>query len=385
MRSVKVILLLACVALAGCSKPAPSAGYTDKDKLIQDYVAAVKAGDTAKYEAMLFKEGLSEEAIALNKIYDADTTQFALTIPWFQAAPIKRQRLIEELAPLPQAKIAGRPLTFVIPPTMWVEILFEPKTADLSIGSPAIESSAASRFYMTLPLLEHGGKYWIAPFTYETLPAGVELSKSPEVSIVYLETRKAGEGGFLNKSRDGQIVTSWKMDAVKLSWALGVTDAENKRRRGLARLPAGDFKIEVKNLPKPLATVHRELIAAYEASFGVKITTEDYAWDGWLITPPQPLPAIFTKSGVGANPDVNTVSNGYAFQASVLDAIGDRIEGTLNMPVEFSHPYGNQRYDFTIVCNISYDDGLLNGLKGLGFKIEPKKLTRKTTVITPAK
>lgn len=137
--------------------------------------------------------------------------------------------------------------------------------------------------------------------------------------------------------------------------------------------------------------VHRLLATAYEKSFNVGIRTEEYVWDGAQVTAPAKLPGSFKKISPEEAKEVefggtfSTQAFGYAFRKSTFAELAERIEHDLQAPIDLIHGFGDQRFDFDVHCAHIEPDGLLYGLKELGFKIEPKKLTRKTTVITPAK
>jgi hypothetical protein len=221
----------------------------------------------------------------------------------------------------------------------------------------------------------------------------VELSKFAEVSIVRTQPLAAGQGGSYGLSKDEKKVTHFAMEATELLWPLTRTQPEIRWNKGIDMLPAGFFKIAVKGLPKDMAAVHQDLVTAYESSFGINIKTAEYAWDGVQVTAPAKLPAVFRKtSSVDSQKaeefgggEFSTQSFGYAFRETTMAELTKEIENRLQMPVDLIHGFGTERFDFDVKCNTVDYDGLLYGLRKLGFDIEPKKLTRKTTVITPAK
>jgi hypothetical protein len=402
-------LLLASITCTivffGCSKREAyliggnlSGGYMDKTSLARDAFSAIKNSDINKLESLVFADELSPEnrqtlkdtwkadILALNAFLDVDHAQIARIEEHQNFSAFNRPEKWRQ-----PSLFAETHTSYATEPNLIVKVV---------LSYPA-KAKGTAQYRLTLPLVERGGKWWLCASLPATSPPpvkvvglkqplGVELSKLPDVSIVKIDENELGARGMTIGGPNPDLVTNIEADAIELTRLVAFIDSRSPNHKGqwfsgLRALPSGLYKIEEKNLPQNWPVLEGQLTTALEVSFDLKIIKKDMVWDGWLITPPAPLPPAFKKSGDTTNRSWSTVSEGYAFQGCVLDDMAEEIEAKLGMPVEFAHLNGNQRYDFTILCSFMDEDGLLYGLKELGFKIEPKKLTRQTTVIAPAK
>lgn len=389
MRPAGFILLVAwAAALVGCSKPVLSTGYLDKDKLMEDLIVAVKSGDKTKVSSMIFKTGLSSEDLILNqgpyldmllgtRLKDTEVKNIHFAPP----AP-------KQLQPV---DYKGRLVSYAFQ----VE-----EVATIYIAN----DSSKLKLVLTLPILNRAGLFWLCPASYvaaapatqseppkiapidPSLPYGKELSKSPEISIVLLREEETNglrlNYSYSNDAQGSRLITSIESQSCDLQKAITATAPKGEWFIGLDKLPEGTFKIIVRNLPMTEASVHQVIVKAFAASFGLQISEEDLTWDGHQVVVPENLPAVFHKSSASpADGSSGTSYDGYYFKGCSLGEIRTWLEHALKTPIEIIDGHGETKFDFEITLWPEADSEI-KGLRNLGFKIEPKKLTRKTTVIT---
>ncbi len=155
MRRAGFYLLLACaVADVGC---ADSKRYADKDKLVQDYIADLRAGNAGGVLGLTYTTGLPAEDFQVTELWTRTTTESASRVLNDARNGEMRVEKIETIAPglpgQPLTSIGGRMVGYQIPPTLSVGILFSNPTGRIS-------------YMEQLGIFERDGRYWICPFTY---------------------------------------------------------------------------------------------------------------------------------------------------------------------------------------------------------------------------
>jgi hypothetical protein len=250
------------------------------------------------------------------------------------------------------------------------------------------------RAVLVLPLVSSRGKTMLCPMlvepvadkpanldvgAIEEIPIQKNLSTIPGVEIIKLADDD-NSYGFPVPEQDEtkrRVFETNPLGCTMRQTVLRVLD-QGTWVKGFSCLPSGRFRIHCELLAGESETVENKLLNAVAGAFNLNIKIADgYLWNGFEVTPPNPLPACFkiTRDAEGQSAMHGAGDyEGYSLYELLSNALHKK-------PIEIHSTNTAERYDVRLeVWPEAY--GEMTALEQLGFIINQTKLQKRTLLIS---